>query len=151
MMFKLRVSSPLLLGLFPSSESMQEIPGAADGSPCPGPGAGPDSAQAVTSLSMGSWGSRKRDGALVGQGDPAQMHPLCFGNGLFRDSETWMSHVDNCIRAGGDLSSRSLSLPLEISLWVSHSGKIHSLAELHGTVHCCVPRNFIRYSVSSSG
>lgn len=78
MMAKPRVSSLLLLRLFPSSVSVQQSPSAAGGSPCPGTGAGPGSAQAVTSLSVGSWGSRKGDDALAWAGGSCPDAPALF-------------------------------------------------------------------------
>lgn len=68
MMSRLRVSSLLRLRLFPSSVSVQQSPGTVCGSPSTDTAAGPGSAQAVTSLSVGSWSSGKGDDALVWAG-----------------------------------------------------------------------------------
>lgn len=57
---------------------MQQSPGAVDGSPCSGAGAGPGSAQAVTDLGMGSLRSEKGDDALVWAGSSWPDAPTLF-------------------------------------------------------------------------
>lgn len=77
--------SPLFLRLFPSSVFMQQSPGAETGL---------GFAWTASSLSMGSWSSGEGDDTLAWTGR-SWMYLLCYGSGWFRDSWSWISHLDD--------------------------------------------------------
>lgn len=86
--------SPLFLRLFPSSVFMQQSPGAVGGSLCPGAETGLGFAWTASSLSMGSWSSGKGGDTLAWTGR-SWMYLLCYGSGWFRDSWSWIPHLDH--------------------------------------------------------
>lgn len=69
------------------------------------------------------------------------MYPLRCGSGWFRDSWAWMCHLDHGVQELVVTCLLGDYLSLGISLWVSYSGKIYNLAELHEEVLGRLPRN----------